>query len=120
MPIFLPDYKKIFESNLLTPSPSCSLLWTLISSIITKFSFEIVLIIDNYLFVYLGLKELFPQAINLKNLLNNTNTEPILIIISAGVDPSQELSELANAVVGAESYVQVRFFSPPYYLLFRF
>lgn len=45
--------------------------------------------------------------------MNNTNTEPILIIISAGVDPSQELSELANAVVGAESYVQVRFFLLP-------
>ncbi|CAL1265870.1 unnamed protein product [Larinioides sclopetarius] len=56
----------------------------------------------------LGLKELFPQAVNLKNLLKTTsNLEPILIIISAGVDPSQELSELASSVVGAENYVQV-------------
>ncbi|GFR12638.1 cytoplasmic dynein 2 heavy chain 1 [Trichonephila clavata] len=56
----------------------------------------------------LGLKELFPQAVNLKNLLKTTtNLEPILIIISAGVDPSQELSELATSVVGAENYVQV-------------
>lgn len=73
-----------------------------------------------FIFIYLGLKELFPQAVNLKNLLNNTNTEPILIIISAGVDPSQELSELANAVVGAESYIQVRIFIPTHFLLCRF
>ncbi|GIY93479.1 cytoplasmic dynein 2 heavy chain 1 [Caerostris extrusa] len=56
----------------------------------------------------LGLKELFSQAVNLKNLLKTTsNLEPILIIISAGVDPSQELSELASSTIGAENYVQV-------------
>lgn len=57
----------------------------------------------------LGLKELFPQAVNLKNLLRTTsNAEPILIIISAGVDPSQELYELASSTVGSENYVQVK------------
>ncbi|KFM70535.1 Cytoplasmic dynein 2 heavy chain 1, partial [Stegodyphus mimosarum] len=55
----------------------------------------------------LGLKELFSQAVNLKSILSTSNTEPILIIISAGVDPSQELSELASSTVGSDNYVQV-------------
>ncbi|XP_054724974.1 LOW QUALITY PROTEIN: cytoplasmic dynein 2 heavy chain 1-like [Uloborus diversus] len=55
----------------------------------------------------LGLEELFPQAVKLKNLLSPRNTEPILIILSTGVDPSQELYELASSVVGSENYLQV-------------
>ncbi|XP_022103094.1 cytoplasmic dynein 2 heavy chain 1-like isoform X1 [Acanthaster planci] len=56
----------------------------------------------------LGMKELSPPTLNLKRLCQETvPTEPILVIISPGADPSQELQELANEVIGAEKYHQV-------------
>ena len=57
----------------------------------------------------LGLKQLAPAALNLKRLcqLESLPTEPILIIISPGADPSQELQEMAEDTVGAEHYHQV-------------
>lgn len=56
----------------------------------------------------LGLKELSPLPLNLKRLYKETlNIEPILIIISPGADPSQELQELANAERSSECYHQV-------------
>ncbi|MXQ96699.1 hypothetical protein E5288_WYG013272 [Bos mutus] len=58
----------------------------------------------------LGLKELSPPPLNLKRLYKETlEIEPILIIISPGADPSQELQELANAERSGECYHQ----SPP-------
>ncbi|KAK7812802.1 LOW QUALITY PROTEIN: hypothetical protein U0070_019828, partial [Myodes glareolus] len=55
----------------------------------------------------LGLKELSPLPLNLKRLYKETlNIEPILIIISPGADPSQELQELANAERSSECYHQ--------------
>ena len=45
----------------------------------------------------LGLKELSPPALSLKNVLRETqSSEPVLIIISSGSDPSEELRELAQ------------------------
>ncbi|XP_066286377.1 cytoplasmic dynein 2 heavy chain 1-like isoform X1 [Branchiostoma lanceolatum] len=57
----------------------------------------------------LNMKELSPKTLNLKRLYSTetTATEPILIIISPGADPSQELQELASATVGADRYHQV-------------
>ncbi|XP_044894140.1 cytoplasmic dynein 2 heavy chain 1 isoform X9 [Felis catus] len=56
----------------------------------------------------LGLKELSPLPLNLKRLYKETlEIEPVLIIISPGADPSQELQELANAERGGECYHQV-------------
>ncbi|XP_063807614.1 cytoplasmic dynein 2 heavy chain 1 isoform X2 [Pseudophryne corroboree] len=53
----------------------------------------------------LGIKELSPAPLNLKRLSKDTLAiEPILIIISPGADPSQELQELASAEVGRECY----------------
>ncbi|XP_059035365.1 cytoplasmic dynein 2 heavy chain 1 isoform X5 [Mustela lutreola] len=56
----------------------------------------------------LGLKELSPLPLNLKRLYRETlEIEPILIIISPGADPSQELQELASAERSGECYHQV-------------
>ncbi|KAF4008811.1 hypothetical protein G4228_000485 [Cervus hanglu yarkandensis] len=56
----------------------------------------------------LGLKELSPPPLNLKRLYRETlEIEPILIIISPGADPSQELQELANAERSGECYHQI-------------
>ena len=42
-------------------------------------------------------------------LLNETiATEPVLFIISPGVDPSQDLRELAAKAIGKEKYLEVR------------
>ena len=47
----------------------------------------------------LGLKELSPPALSLKSVLKETEAEqPILMIISPGTDPSQELREVAHKV----------------------
>ncbi len=54
----------------------------------------------------LGLKELSPSTLNFKRLFstNTVATEPILVIISPGADPSQEIQELAETVVGMEHF----------------
>ncbi|XP_032878557.1 cytoplasmic dynein 2 heavy chain 1 isoform X2 [Amblyraja radiata] len=56
----------------------------------------------------LGMTELSPPLLNLKRLLNETlATEPVLIIISPGADPSQELQELASETIGRENFHEV-------------
>lgn len=56
------------------------------------------------------MKELSPPALNLRRLLSETvATEPILIIISAGADPSQELLDLVKSTVGSNAYHEVGF-----------
>ncbi|XP_013915709.1 PREDICTED: cytoplasmic dynein 2 heavy chain 1 [Thamnophis sirtalis] len=56
----------------------------------------------------LGIKELSPPPLNLKRLYKETlEIEPILIIISPGADPSQELQELASTERNGECYHQV-------------
>ncbi|EMP37963.1 Cytoplasmic dynein 2 heavy chain 1 [Chelonia mydas] len=56
----------------------------------------------------LGIKELSPPPLNLKRLYKETlEIEPILIIISPGADPSQELQELASVERHGECYHQV-------------
>lgn len=57
----------------------------------------------------LGLKELSPSTLNLKKLYSTDTlaTEPILVIISPGADPSHEIQELAESIVGSEHYHQV-------------
>ncbi|XP_009895076.2 cytoplasmic dynein 2 heavy chain 1 [Dryobates pubescens] len=56
----------------------------------------------------LGIKELSPLPLNLKRLYEETlEIEPILIIISPGADPSQELQELANVERNTECYHQI-------------
>lgn len=59
-------------------------------------------------FHFLGIKELSPPPLNLKRLYKETlEIEPILIIISPGADPSQELQELASTERNGECYHQV-------------
>ncbi|XP_057314672.1 cytoplasmic dynein 2 heavy chain 1-like isoform X2 [Hydractinia symbiolongicarpus] len=56
----------------------------------------------------LGLKALAASSVNLKRLVKETTAkEPILILISPGSDPSQELQELADQTVGHDRYHQV-------------
>ncbi|KAK3801155.1 hypothetical protein RRG08_006872 [Elysia crispata] len=56
----------------------------------------------------LSMKELSPPSINLKKLYQESiATEPVLIVISAGADPSQELQDLAGETIGIERYHQV-------------
>ncbi|XP_072546992.1 cytoplasmic dynein 2 heavy chain 1 isoform X2 [Salminus brasiliensis] len=56
----------------------------------------------------LGMKELSPPPLNLRRVYGETvETEPVLLIISPGADPSQELLELASDTVGRESYHEV-------------
>ncbi|KAI4889837.1 hypothetical protein NFI96_027314, partial [Prochilodus magdalenae] len=53
----------------------------------------------------LGMKELSPPPLNLRRVYSETvETEPVLLIISPGADPSQELLELASDTVGRENY----------------
>ena len=55
------------------------------------------------------MKELSPPSVNLKKLFEKETlpSEPILIVISPGADPSQELQELAEQTVGHDKYHQV-------------
>ncbi|CAF93625.1 unnamed protein product, partial [Tetraodon nigroviridis] len=56
----------------------------------------------------LGMKELYPPPLNLHRLYTETQEwEPVLIIISPGADPSQELADLAAKTVGRESYHEI-------------
>ena len=61
------------------------------------------------LMITLGMKELSPPSVNLKRLFEQETLpeEPILIVISPGADPSQELQDLANDTIGHDRYHQV-------------
>ena len=56
------------------------------------------------------MKELSPPSVNLKKLYEHETLpeEPVLIVISPGADPSQELQDLANETIGHDRYHQVR------------
>ena len=56
-----------------------------------------------------GMKELAPPNLNMKKLFEEETqpSEPILIIISSGADPSQELEDLAKDTIGSDKYHQV-------------
>lgn len=57
-----------------------------------------------------GFSSLSPAPISFNKLGSETVAEePVLIIISVGADPSQELQEIAYKVVGEEHYHQVYF-----------
>ena len=55
------------------------------------------------------MKELAPANVNLKTLLETETiaTEAILLIVSPGTDPTQDLLELAGATIGAKNYHEV-------------
>ena len=57
----------------------------------------------------LGLKELSPATLSFKRLYSSDTLpgEPILVVISPGADPSQEIQDLADSVVGEDNYHQV-------------
>ena len=57
----------------------------------------------------LGMKQLSLSTFSLKRLYENETlpNEPILIVISPGADPSQELQELADETIGGDRYHQV-------------
>lgn len=55
------------------------------------------------------MKELYPPPLNLHRLYAETQEwEPVLIIISPGADPSQELADLAAETMGRDSYHEVK------------
>lgn len=55
------------------------------------------------------MKELYPPPLNLHRLYTETQEwEPVLIIISPGADPSQELADLAAETVGRDNYHEVK------------
>jgi dynein heavy chain 2 len=64
---------------------------------------------EHFIHYALSIKELYPSSLNLKKLYTTETlpTEPILLIISPGTDPSQELQELAEEIVGGDNYHQV-------------
>ena len=68
------------------------------------------------------MKELSPPSVNLKRLYEQETLpeEPILVVISPGADPSQELQDLANETIGHERYHQVLYLSLTFTALGRF
>ena len=61
----------------------------------------------------LNLKDISPSSTNIRTIYESETSagEPVLIIISPGSDPSQELRELADAVVGKQNYHEVFLFA---------
>lgn len=59
----------------------------------------------------LNLKDISPSTSSIKHIYETetVSAEPVLIIISPGSDPSEELRELADSVVGKQSYHEVIF-----------
>jgi dynein heavy chain 2, cytosolic len=59
----------------------------------------------------LGIKDISPETLNLRKLYTKEtiSTEPILIITSAGADPSAELRDLAIEITGKDRYAEVKF-----------
>ncbi len=60
----------------------------------------------------LGIQDISPETLNLKKLYSKEtiSTEPILIIISPGADPSAELRDLAMEIIGKDRYSEVHYF----------
>ncbi len=60
----------------------------------------------------LGINDISPETLNLKKLYSKEtiSTEPILIIISPGADPSTELRDLATEITGKDRYSEVNNF----------
>lgn len=58
----------------------------------------------------LNLRDISPSTSSIKYIYETETvaSEPILIIISPGSDPSEELRELADSVVGKQSYHEVK------------
>lgn len=68
----------------------------------SSLSFNVLLLLSP------GMKELSPPPLNLRRLYSETmEWEPVLIIISPGADPSQELAELAAETIGRDNYHEV-------------
>lgn len=65
----------------------------------------------SYPFSIVGLQDLSPPALSLKRLLSETlATEPILLVISPGADPSEELRALALSTVRDQHYYEVHMY----------
>lgn len=58
----------------------------------------------------LNLKDISPSTTSIRYIYETETiaAEPILVIISPGSDPSEELRELAESVVGKQSYHEVK------------
>ena len=57
---------------------------------------SLVSVMESFVQIALGLKELSPPALSLKNVyLETSNAVPVMIIVSSGSDPSDELRELS-------------------------
>ena len=60
----------------------------------------------------LGIHDISPATLNFQKLYakETISTEPILILISPGADPSAELRDLAIQTIGKEKYSEVELF----------
>lgn len=62
---------------------------------------------DNHKFLFTGLSDIHPEVFNLNQILKETmNSEPILLLTS-GNDPSAEIRQLAQNIVGNKNYIEV-------------
>lgn len=63
----------------------------------------------NFACEILGIKDISPETLNLKKIYakETISTEPILILISPGADPSTELRDLAFQTIGKEKFAEV-------------
>ena len=64
----------------------------------------------------LDIDDISPETLNLKKLYSKETicTEPILIMISPGADPSTELRDLAKEITGKDRYSEVNISSSNY------
>ncbi|KAF0686502.1 Aste57867_21689 [Aphanomyces stellatus] len=65
--------------------------------------------IQNFICTLLKIKTLTPPSLDLKDLCMSeaSSTTPVLLITTAGADPSKELEEVATEIVGRDHYFEV-------------
>jgi dynein heavy chain 2 len=67
------------------------------------------IVMKDYACKLLNVKDISPSTSNIRYIYENETvaTEPILILVSPGSDPSEELRELAESVVGKQGFHEV-------------
>jgi dynein heavy chain 2 len=67
------------------------------------------IVMKEYSCKLLNIKDISPSTSNIRYIYENETvaTEPVLILVSPGSDPSEELRELAESVVGKQAFHEV-------------
>ncbi len=70
---------------------------------------RLLTMMERFVVKSMSTKELYPATLNFKRLYqkDSLSTEPILVVISPGTDPSLEIQELADSVLGDGRFHQV-------------